>query len=98
VRTKYAEKAGVGLRADYVLEKLSNVSRPGLMEARHYMAGLPGGAGQPRWVPPIIQLHATVSNRPLRRILTIVLSQFDPRATVHLTELYKQRQTPLRHL
>jgi hypothetical protein len=35
----------------------------------------------------------------LRRILTTVSSQFDPRVVVHPTGLYKQRQTStLRHL
>jgi hypothetical protein len=36
----------------------------------------------------------TASNRPLRRISTIISSRFDPRAAVHPTGLYKQGQTP----
>jgi hypothetical protein len=56
--------------------------------------GLPCGAGRPRWGPPVIHLHVMASNQPLWHILTIVSSRFDPRAMVHPTGVYKQRQTP----
>jgi hypothetical protein len=55
---------------------------------------LTSGAGQPRPTSKWDQLRVTASNRPLRRISTIVSSRFDPRAAVHPTGLYKQGQTP----
>ena len=51
-------------------------------------AGLP----RPTWKPS--PLRPMASNRPLRRILTLVLYRFDPRVVVHPTGLYKQKQTP----
>jgi hypothetical protein len=41
-------------------------------------------------------LHATCYNTSLRRILTVVPSRFDPRATVQTTGLYNQTLDPLR--
>ena len=45
-----------------------------------------------KWFP----LRVTASSRPLQRMLTIILCRFDPRATVHHTRLYKQKQTLLK--
>jgi hypothetical protein len=44
---------------------------------------------------PSGSLFTAASNRSLRCILTIVSCRFDPRAEVHPTRLYKQRQTHL---
>jgi hypothetical protein len=55
---------------------------------------VPPQAGRPGPEANHLSLHVTQSNRPLRRILTLDSSRFDPRAMVHPTELYNQTQTP----
>jgi hypothetical protein len=56
----------------------------------------PPQAGWPGLEANRLLLHATRYNTSLRRILTVVSSQFDSRATVHPTELYNQTLDPPR--
>jgi hypothetical protein len=66
-------------------------------EPEDWQVGLAGPTCQAGWPRPTSkwdQLRVTASNRPLWCISTTVLSQFDLRATVHPTGLYKQGQTP----
>jgi hypothetical protein len=60
------------------------------------------GAGRPHMQatrpPPkgyALLLHATRYNTSLHRILTVILSRFDPRVVVHPTKLYNQTPDPL---